>query len=144
MGPFWHFLGPRGILFGFGVRFKDFFGTNLCRQSTLVLEVQPYLFVINSATFWASCSFLGPSGLFFGPFAISMKTKLSAFDFEFTNDFGFVNLEKNLKIVNIGNFEENLEIGKKLEIWGMLEIKKKYLEKIGKLENNLNFGKKTL
>ena len=28
-----------------GVRFKHFFGTYLCRQSSLVLEVQPFLFV---------------------------------------------------------------------------------------------------
>ena len=47
------------------VRFKNLFGVYLCRQSTLVLEVQPYLFVFNSATFGASVlTVLGTSRLF--------------------------------------------------------------------------------
>ena len=46
-----------GVLFGVEVRFKNFFGTYICRQSTLVLEVQPYLFI-----FWAAFHFFWPSG----------------------------------------------------------------------------------
>ena len=37
-----------------GVRLKHFFGTYLNRQSSLVLEVQPFLFVFNLGTFGAS------------------------------------------------------------------------------------------
>ena len=54
IGAFWHFLGPFGAIFGVRVRFNNFFGTYLCKQSTLVLEVQPFLFVSDSATFWSS------------------------------------------------------------------------------------------
>ena len=53
-------------IFGVRVRFNNFIVTYLYRLSTFVLEVQPYLFVLNSATFWAFLHFLGPSGLFLG------------------------------------------------------------------------------
>ena len=49
----WKLKSERAIFWA-GVRFKNFFGTYLCRQSTLVFEVQPYLFAFNSATFVAS------------------------------------------------------------------------------------------
>ena len=52
-GQIWGLFGPLGVIFGFGVRFENFFGTLLFRQSTLVVEVQPYLF-FEWATFWAS------------------------------------------------------------------------------------------
>ena len=49
-----------------GVRLIDFFGTYLCRQSNLVLEVKPYLFVFNSATLGALfCTFLPFEPFFF-------------------------------------------------------------------------------
>ena len=61
---FLHFFGPFGaILFPFGaffevrVRFKNIFGTYACRQSTLVLEILPYLFIFNSAKFGVFCTF---------------------------------------------------------------------------------------
>ena len=44
-------FGLFAAIFGVGVRFKNFFGTYLCKQLTEVLEVQPYLFVFDSATF---------------------------------------------------------------------------------------------
>ena len=47
---------------------KKFFGIYLCRQSTLVLEVQSYLLVFNSAKFWA---FFGLFGAVFGSIALS-------------------------------------------------------------------------
>ena len=55
--------------------YQNLFGTYLCRQSTLVLKVQPYLFVFNFAAFWASFALFwgfsmlsyGPLGLFYGP-----------------------------------------------------------------------------
>ena len=59
-------FGPFGAIFGVGVRFKNIFGTYQCRLSIFVSEVQPYLFIFNSAKFWAFLHFLGPSGLFFG------------------------------------------------------------------------------
>ena len=58
--PFWHFLNPFGAISGFEVRFKISFETYLCKQSTLVLEVQPYLFVFDSTTFWVSFALFGP------------------------------------------------------------------------------------
>ena len=61
-GHFWSF----GAIFGVGVRFKNIFGTYLCSQSTLVLEVQPYLFAFTSAKFWAFLPFLDLWGLFLG------------------------------------------------------------------------------
>ena len=60
-----HFLDSLELFLGWGSGWKTFFGTYLCRQSTLLLWVQPYLFVFNSATFGAS------SGLFFWPFGFS-------------------------------------------------------------------------
>ena len=59
MGPFCTFR-PFGTIFGVEVRFKNFFGTYPCKQSTLVLEVQPYLFVFDSTTFWVSFALFGP------------------------------------------------------------------------------------
>ena len=60
LGPFLHFFGTFGAIFWpfgaycvVGVRFKNIFGTYLCRKSTLVLEIQPYLFVYNLAKFGA-------------------------------------------------------------------------------------------
>ena len=38
----------------------------LIRLASFVLEVQPYLFVFNSAKFWAFLHFSGPLGLFLG------------------------------------------------------------------------------
>ena len=58
-------FGPLRATFGVGVRLKIFFGTYLCRQSTLVLEVQQYLFVFNLAA-GASFALFGPLGLFSG------------------------------------------------------------------------------
>ena len=52
--------------FGVVVRFKTLFGTYLCRQSNLVLKVQPYLFVFNSAIFGAFFAPFGPLGAIFG------------------------------------------------------------------------------
>ena len=74
LGPFLHFFGPFGAIFWpfgaycvVGVRFKNIFGTYLCRQSTLVLESQPHLFIFNLVKFGAFFElFLGLSGLFFG------------------------------------------------------------------------------
>ena len=60
------FFDPSGLFFGVGVRFTNFFVTFLYRQSTLVLEVQPYLFVLNSATFGAIFGLFGPFGAIFG------------------------------------------------------------------------------
>ena len=48
------------------VRFKNIFGAYLCRQLSLVLDVQPDLFVFNSAKFGAILHFLGLSELFLG------------------------------------------------------------------------------
>ena len=67
------FLGPLGLFFcslgaivGVGVRFKNIFGTYLCSQSSLVLEVQPYIFAFTSAKFGAFFAVLGLWGLFWG------------------------------------------------------------------------------
>ena len=59
---FWFF----GAIFGVGVKFKNIFGTYLCSQSTLVLEVQPYLFAFTSAKFGAFFALFGPLGAIFG------------------------------------------------------------------------------
>ena len=61
-----YFFCPLGLFLGVWVRFKNILRTYQCRQSTLVLEVQPYLFVYISANFGAFFHFLGLSGLFFG------------------------------------------------------------------------------
>ena len=55
------------------MRFKNIFGTYLCSQSTLVSEVQPYLFAFTSAKFGAVLPFLGFLGLFLG-FGSGSKT----------------------------------------------------------------------
>ena len=57
-----HFFWP----FGVGVRFKNIFETYLCSQSTLVLEVQPYLFAFTLAKFGAFFALFGPLGAIFG------------------------------------------------------------------------------
>ena len=58
------FLALRGY-FWVGVWFfKNSFGTYLCRQSTLVLEIQLYLFVFDLAKFWAFLCYLGVLGRF--------------------------------------------------------------------------------
>ena len=59
-------FGPLGAIFGVEVRFKNIFGTYLCSQSTLVLEVQPYLFAFTSAKFGAFFALFGPLGAIFG------------------------------------------------------------------------------
>ena len=41
IGTFIAFFGHFKANFGFGVSFRNFFGTYLCRQSTLVWEAQP-------------------------------------------------------------------------------------------------------
>ena len=51
---------------GVGVRFKNFFGTYLRKQSTLVLEVQPYLLILFGHIWGLFCTFWGPSGYLFG------------------------------------------------------------------------------
>ena len=65
-------FGPFGAIFLVVVRFRNFFGTYLCRQSTLVFDVQPFHFVFNSDTFGATFAlFSGPSGgYFFGLFKL--------------------------------------------------------------------------
>ena len=65
LGFFVHFLGPSELFLGLGSASKTSFGTYQSRQSTLVLEVQPYLFVYNFPTFGTSFAlFGGPSGYF--------------------------------------------------------------------------------
>ena len=59
---FWSFRA----VFGVGVRFRNMFGTYLCSQSTLLLEVQPYLFAFTSAKFGAVFALFGPLGTIFG------------------------------------------------------------------------------
>ena len=44
---FWHF----GAIFSVGVQFKNMFGADISRQSTLVLEIQPYFFETFGAIF---------------------------------------------------------------------------------------------
>ena len=73
LGPFLHFFGSFRAIFlavwglcVVGVRFKNIFGTYLCRKSTLVLEIQPYLFVYNLAKFGAFFTFFGPFEAIFG------------------------------------------------------------------------------
>ena len=66
LGPFLDFLDPSELFVGFGSGPKIFFGTYLCRKSTLVLKVKPYLF-FNMATFEAFfCTFLILWGYLFG------------------------------------------------------------------------------
>ena len=49
-----------------GVRFKNFFETYLCRESTLVLEIQFILFIFDSAKFGTFCAFFWPFRAIFG------------------------------------------------------------------------------
>ena len=72
-GPLLHFFGLSGLsfwpfraIFGVGVWFKNIFGTNICRQSSLVLEIQLYLFVFDSVKFWSFFVLFGPFGTIFG------------------------------------------------------------------------------
>ena len=65
-----HFLNSSGLLFflpvGVEVWLENVLGTYKCSLSIFVLEVQPYLFVFNSATFGASLAlFFDSPGLFF-------------------------------------------------------------------------------
>ena len=53
-------IWPSELFLGLGVMFKSFFGTYLCRQSTLGLEVQLYLIVLNSAKFGAIFALFRP------------------------------------------------------------------------------------
>ena len=60
-GPLGLFFGPLGLFLESGSGSKNIFGTYLCSQSPLVLEVQPYLFSFTSAkfgAFFALCSYL--------------------------------------------------------------------------------------
>jgi len=73
LGPLLHFFGPFkaiflpfGAIFGVKIRFKNIFGAYLCRKSFLVFEVQPDLFVFNSAKLGAILNFWGLSELFLG------------------------------------------------------------------------------
>ena len=65
LGPF-ALLRPFGDIFKVGIRFKNFFRTYQCAHSTLVLEVQLYLFVLNLAIFGAPFAVFCPLGLFLG------------------------------------------------------------------------------
>ena len=74
IGAFFALFWPFGAIFAAGVKFKNFFGTYLSTQSTLVLGVQPHFFVFNSAIFWDSFALFwvlggylfGHLGLFLG------------------------------------------------------------------------------
>ena len=58
-------FGPLELFWGRG-QARKIFGTYSYSQSTLVLEVQPYLFALTSAEFGAFLPFLGLLGLFLG------------------------------------------------------------------------------
>ena len=66
LGPLGLYFGPLGLLLELRSGSKTFFGAYQCSQSILVLEVQPYLFVLNSAKFGAIFAFFGPFGAFLG------------------------------------------------------------------------------
>ena len=73
IGAFVWLFEPFGGICGVWVRSQIFFGTYLCRQSTLVLEVKPYLFVFILTTFGASFSFfLVLQGYLFGPLRLTL------------------------------------------------------------------------
>ena len=61
---FWGF-GVLGLFWSRG-HVQNIFGTYLRSQSTLVLEVQPYLFAFTSAKFGAFFALFGPFGAIFG------------------------------------------------------------------------------
>ena len=63
LGPFW--ILPE-LFLEFWSGSKTLFRTYLVKQSTLVLEVQFYLFVFDSATIGAFLHFLDPSELILG------------------------------------------------------------------------------
>ena len=70
---FWPQFGPLGLFFlalwaffwGLG-EVQNIFGTYICSKSTLVFEVQPYLFVFDSARFGAFFPRFWPVGTIFG------------------------------------------------------------------------------
>ena len=59
------------------VRFKNNFETPLYRQSTLVYEIKPYLFVLSSIKFWSFFAFFGPIGATIGVGGSTSKTFLA-------------------------------------------------------------------
>ena len=65
LGHFCPCFWSLGAIVGVQVRFKNIFGTYLCSQLTLVLEVQLYLVAFTSVKFGAFLPFLGLLGLFF-------------------------------------------------------------------------------
>ena len=76
-GTFELFWGAcRSYFWGWG-QAKNIFATFSCRLSNLVLEVDPYLSVSNSATFWAFFALFGPSGAILG-LRLGSKTFLEA------------------------------------------------------------------
>ena len=76
-GTFELFWGAcRSYFWGWG-QAKNIFATFSCRLSNLVLEVDPYLSVSNSATFWAFFALFGSSGAILRP-GLGSKTFLEA------------------------------------------------------------------
>ena len=72
-GAFFALFGPFEAFFWVRVRFKTFFVTYLCKQSTLVLEVQSYLFLFLLVTFGASLALFWPfRAILFGTLGLSM------------------------------------------------------------------------
>ena len=70
-----------------GVRFKNIFGTYLCRQSTLVLESQPHLFIFNLVKFGAFLNYFWAfRGYFLGWGQIQ---KIYCYLPKLTTNFGF-------------------------------------------------------
>ena len=60
-------FSPFEAIFEVGVRFKNFFGTYLCRESTLLLWSTALSFCFYFGNIWSIfCTFLGPRGYFFG------------------------------------------------------------------------------
>ena len=64
-GPLLHFLALRGYFWDWG-QIQKIYGTHLCRQSTLVLEVQSYLFAFTLSKFGAFFALFGFLGAIFG------------------------------------------------------------------------------
>ena len=65
IGVFFALFGPYEDILRARVRLKKFFGTYLCRQTTLVLKVQTYLLFYFDHILGLHCTFLGPSRSFF-------------------------------------------------------------------------------
>ena len=65
-GTFMAIFGSFGLFLGSGSDSKTIFGTYLCSQSTLVLEVQTYPFAFISAKFGAFFALFGPFKAIFG------------------------------------------------------------------------------